>query len=165
MHFFEFRVLSQTQIKKASINYKKISLSLSLRQSGSVQSGPDDLIHIIVSILPKTSAEYYIWLGSGQFMIGRKAPLILFVIDRVIRLHTRFPFRRILPADDGLWLLFKNKMLVLKDSGIGHLSCREIHQSVSLPVETIQCLCLKMNRSVFQGSPISKSAIGSRIFS
>ena len=105
----------------------------------SIQYSCNYLIHVVVLILTKSTAEDYMLLCIRQLLIFRIKQAILSIINRIIRLNSRLPFRRILSRNNCkilrmLPLLFRCKMLVFNHPGIRNLSLRIIDYRIPLMV-------------------------------
>ena len=71
----------------------------------------NDLVHIVVFVLAQAAAEDDPRLRVGQLLVGSIQGAVLFIIDGVVRLVALFPLRTVLPADNGLGLSAKLKVL------------------------------------------------------
>lgn len=67
-----------------------------------LQRYSNHLIHIIILIFSQASSKDHLFLCICHFLILHVQITVLLIINRIIRLISRFPFRGILPADDSL---------------------------------------------------------------
>ena len=81
--------------------------------------------------------------------------IILFVVDRIIRLHTIFILGAVLFGDNGLWavidFLTKHlKMFMFYDASIGLVMGGVVDNGIALIISTIFRLCFKPDRTPVQ---------------
>ncbi len=123
------------------------------------------MVHVVIFIGPQPSAKNYARLLSGKICVFCVQSLVLFVVDGIIRLVTRFPGGGILAGNHRLFLSAELEMLMLDYAGERNFRRRIIHDRIPLKVGRIQNLRLKTERAVFQRSVaiIEKSVHGARI--
>ena len=81
---------------------------------------------------------------------------ILSIINRIIRLISRFPLATILTADDCFWqivfifILAKFKPFVFNNPSPRSFAVGIVHCCVALEIRLVQCFRFKANRTIFQ---------------
>ena len=115
-----------------------------------------DLVHIIITVLAKTSTEDYILFVIRESFVFFVKCVIFFVIYRIIRFVTGFPFHRILAADDSFFLCPKYEMLMLYYSGIRSIAVSVVNDGISLIIISVKNFRVKSYVSVFE---ISKAMV------
>ena len=53
----------------------------------------DDGSHVVISVFGQAAAEDDIFLLLGQLLVAGQEDGVALVVDRIIRLHARFPLR------------------------------------------------------------------------
>ena len=104
--------------------------------------------HVVVLVLGETATEDNVLLLRGKcpVIVGKR--IVALVVDRIVRLHPRFPFRAVLPADNRLWTLIDSlaehlEMLVLDDSRVWNLPVGIVHDGIALIVRLVDDLGLE----------------------
>lgn len=119
---------------------------------GGVQGGAEDLVHVVVTVAAQAAAEEHLRPGAGQLLIPGQQSLVLFVVDGIIGLLPRLPGGGVLPGEDGFLLGAKLEVLVLDNTGVGHLPGGVVHHGAALVIGAVPHLSLKTEGTVFQGA-------------
>ena len=118
--------------------------------SHTLQGSSDDLMHIIVPIMTKTSTKYNILLLFCEAFISSIEFVVTIIVHWIIRLIASFPGLRILTCNNCFRLCTKFKMFVLDDSSKWCFTICVVHNCIPLIVFHIQYFCLKSKATIFQ---------------
>ena len=93
-----------------------------------------------------------IFFFAGKFFVSGKQFVVFIIVERVIRLITLLPFRRILVCDHRLVLSSEFEMLMLYDPRVWYLIFGIIYDRIALEVRNIKCFVLKPQAPVLKFS-------------
>ena len=139
-----------------------LSIELSVRF---VQRFADDVVHIVILVLPQPSAENDALFLVREFFILQIEFSVLFVVDGIVRLVAEFPSGGVFAGDDRLGLCAEFKVFVFDDARERGLGVRIVDDGVALKIVRVQHFRFKAHASVFQRAEtvIVKAVDGARI--
>ena len=102
-----------------------------------------NVMHIVVFVLGKPSAEDDGTFLVGQFLVFQVDAVVAFVVDRVVWLAVILPFRRIFPGYYRLGLCSELEVLVLDNAGVWGFGIGVVHHCHALIIVGVQHFLLE----------------------
>ena len=110
----------------------------------SIQCRRNNLIHVIIFIFAQATAKNNLWFYICHFFVLCIECTIFSIVDRIVRLITRFPLGGIFSAYDSFWLLItvliltELKPLMLDDAGPRRFAVGIVDRCITLKIRFIQ---------------------------
>lgn len=121
-----------------------------------LQRAGDHVVHVVIFVLRKTSAEDYVPLVLRQLGVLGIEFLIAGIVDGIVSFLPRLPIAGIFSCDIGHGLRAELEMFVFDNARVRGFPIGVIHDGYALMVGFFQAFCLEAKPAVFQ---IAKSIV------